>query len=47
MLFFVQYVRYDMWVRFRVRMNGYKNVFRLYAVGKFNKMDNKLLNDHL
>ena len=28
-------------------MNGHKSDFRLYAVGKINKMDNKLLYDHL
>ena len=29
------------------RMNGHKSYFRLYAAGKINKMDNKLLCDHL
>ena len=28
-------------------MNGHKSDFRLYAAGKINKMDNKLLYDHL
>ena len=28
-------------------MNGHKSDFRLYAAGKINKMDNKLLHDHL
>ena len=28
-------------------MNGHKSDFRLYAAGKINKMDNKLLLDHL
>ena len=28
-------------------MNGHKSYFRLYAAGKINKMDNKLLYDHL
>ena len=28
-------------------MNGQKSDFRLYAAGKINKMDNKLLYDHL
>ena len=28
-------------------MNGHKSYFRLYATGKINKMDNKLLYDHL
>ena len=32
---------------FRTRTNGHKSYFRLYAVGKINKMDNKLLYDHL
>ena len=32
---------------FRARMNGHKSDFRLYAAGKINKMDNKLLYDHL
>ena len=32
---------------FRSRMNGHKSDFRLYAAGKINKMDNKLLYDHL
>ena len=32
---------------FRTRMNGHKSDFRLYAAGKINKMDNKLLYDHL
>ena len=31
----------------RARMNGHKSDFRLYAAGKINKMDNKLLYDHL
>ena len=31
----------------RDRMNGHKSDFRLYAAGKINKMDNKLLYDHL
>ena len=29
------------------RMNGHKSEFRLYAAGMINKMDNKLLYDHL
>ena len=29
------------------RMNEHKSDFRLYAAGKINKMDNKLLYDHL
>ena len=33
--------------KFRARMNGHKSYFRLYAAGKINKMDNKLLYDHL
>ena len=33
--------------KFRARMNGHKSDFRLYAAGKINKMDNKLLYDHL
>ena len=28
-------------------MNGHKSDFRLYAAGKINEMDNKLLYDHL
>ena len=28
-------------------MNGLKSEFRIYAAGKINKMDNKLLYDHL
>ena len=32
---------------FRARMNGHKSDFRLYAAGRINKMDNKLLYDHL
>ena len=32
---------------FGARMNGHKSEFRLYAAGKINKMDNKLLYDHL
>ena len=32
---------------FRARMNGQKSDFRLYSAGKINKMDNKLLYDHL
>ena len=32
---------------FRARMNGHKSDFRLYAAGNINKMDNKLLYDHL
>ena len=28
-------------------MNGHKSDFRLYTAGKINKMDNKLLCDHL
>ena len=32
---------------FRARMNGHKSDFRLYAAGKTNKMDNKLLYNHL
>ena len=32
---------------FRARMNGHKSDFRLYAAGRSNKMDNKLLYDHL
>ena len=32
---------------FRSRMNGHKSDFRLYAAGNLNKMDNKLLYDHL
>ena len=28
-------------------MNEHKSDFRLYAAGKINKMDNKLLYDHL
>ena len=28
-------------------MNGHKSDFRLHAAGKINKMDNKLLYDHL
>ena len=32
---------------FRARMNGHKSDFRLYAAGKINKMDNRLLCDHL
>ena len=28
-------------------MNGNKSVFRFYAAGKINKMDSKLLYDHL
>ena len=32
---------------FRARMNGHMSDFRLYAAGKINKMDNKLLYDHL
>ena len=31
----------------RARMNGHKSDFRHYAIGKINKMDNKLLYDHL
>ena len=32
---------------FRARMNGHKSDFRCYAAGKINRMDNKLLYDHL
>ena len=32
---------------FRAHMNGHKSDFRLYATGKNNKKDNKLLYDHL
>ena len=32
---------------FRARKNGQKSDFRLYAAGKINKMDNKLLYDNL
>ena len=32
---------------FWARMNGHKSAFRLYAAGEMNKMDNKLLDDHL
>ena len=32
---------------FRARLNGHKSDFRLYAAGRSNKMDNKLLYDHL
>ena len=32
---------------FRARMYGHKSDFRLYGAGKINKMDNKLLYDHL
>ena len=31
----------------RARLNGHKSDFRLYAAGRINKMDNKLLYDHL
>ena len=31
----------------RTRMNGHNSDLRLYAAGKINKMDNKLLYDHL
>ena len=31
----------------RARTNGHKSDFRHYAAGKINKMDNKLLCDHL
>ena len=31
----------------RARMNGHKSDFRLYAAGKINKMDSKLLYDHV
>ena len=31
----------------RARMNGHKSDFRLYAAGRINKMDNKLIYDHL
>ena len=33
--------------KLRARMNGHKSDFRLYAAGRINKMDNKLLYDHL
>ena len=33
--------------KFRASMNGHKSDFRLYAAGNINKMDNKLLYDHL
>ena len=32
---------------YTARMNGHKSDFRLYAAGKINKMDNKLLYDQL
>ena len=32
---------------FRARMNGHKSDFRLYAAAMINKMDNKLIYDHL
>ena len=32
---------------FRARMNVHKCVYRIYAAGMINKMDNKLLYDHL
>ena len=42
---FLQYVGQSN--NFRSRMNGHKSDFRLYAAGKLNKMDYKLLYDHL
>ena len=41
---FLQYVGHSN--NFRALMNGHKSDFRLYATGKINKMDNKLLYGH-
>ena len=45
MLFCVPSECYNTWVI--AGMNGHKSDFRLYSAGKINKMDNKLLYDHL
>ena len=43
-IFYLQYVGHSN--NFRAHMNRHKSDFRLYATGKINKMENKLLYGH-